>query len=70
MNLEEFVTEAEKVHRKNPEWRRGQAYFNTLYAVRPDIANMIVSTGVDPFYRDDWIPAFLDVVHFYMNEEN
>lgn len=32
--------------------RLGQVYFNALEMVRPDIANHIRSTRLDPFHRD------------------
>jgi hypothetical protein len=42
-------------------WRKGQAMFNALYALEPDLANIIRGQyGVDPFYRDDFIPAFYE----------
>lgn len=53
------VRAAVKVH---PEWRRGQAYFNTLVEVRPDIAEKVRGTVVDCFYQDRLIPGFLNVV--------
>lgn len=39
--------------------RRGQFLFNELHAVRPDLANSIRATDVDPFYRNDLIDAAL-----------
>lgn len=33
--------------------RYGQHYFNTLYAVRPDVADKIRATPLDPFFDDD-----------------
>lgn len=34
------------------ELRYGQFYFAALLNARPDIANSIRGTGLDPFYRD------------------
>ena len=38
--------------------RAGQAAFSVLYQTRPDLANAINSTELDPFYRDERLPAF------------
>ena len=35
-----------------PEWRKGQAYFNYLYQLHPDVADEIRGTEYDPFYAD------------------
>lgn len=42
------------------DWRAGQAAFNTLYTLRPDLADQIRGDHVelDPFYRDENLPAF------------
>lgn len=42
-----------------PRWRDGQTYFNVLYAGRPDLADAVRGTDLDPFHRDDRVPAFL-----------
>ena len=39
--------------------RIGQALFNGLYAVRPDIADAIRGSDTDPFHDDSRLPAFL-----------
>ena len=39
--------------------RRGQRAFNVLRDMRPDLAERVRSTGVDPFYEDSRLPAFL-----------
>lgn len=38
--------------RANKDWRAGQAVFNRLVFVRPDLAEAIRATPLDPFYRD------------------
>lgn len=48
------------VTRKPDGLRAGQAAFNTLYLVRPDLADEIRGGDLDPFYRDDRLPAFWD----------
>lgn len=42
--------------------RAGQAAFNELYRIRPDLANEIRGrfTTLDPFYRDENLPAFYE----------
>lgn len=42
---------AEKFHEHDNQ-RKGQAYFNALHAVRPDLANYIRGTRADPFYQN------------------
>ena len=43
-----------------PHQRRGQALFNRLVDVRPDLAHRIAGTTVDPFMSNDRITAALD----------
>lgn len=43
-----------------PAWRAGQYVFNVLHAVRPDLAEAVRGTALDPFHRDDRLPALLD----------
>jgi hypothetical protein len=33
-----------------PEWRLGQLLFNSLYEVKPRLANLIRGTRYDPYY--------------------
>lgn len=43
--------------------RIGQAYFNELSLVRPDLAEIVRGSELlDPYHRDEIIPAFLDYV--------
>lgn len=66
MTLDEFVAKyAETLHQAvEAHQRPGQYAFNLLHDVRPDIANNYVRTfwGIDPFYRDDFLPRFWEVV--------
>lgn len=39
--------------------RAGQWYFNLLDVARPDLADRVRGTALDPFHRDDRLPAFL-----------
>ena len=42
--------------------RKGQAFFNELLVVRPDIAERVRGTVLDPFYQDARLPEFLSFV--------
>lgn len=43
----------------HPEWRWGQTLFNVLRDVRPELAEHVRGTELDPFYRDSVAPKFL-----------
>lgn len=45
--------------RDNPTQRRGQAYFNGLYEVRPELADEVRGTENDPFMDDQTVTRFL-----------
>lgn len=38
--------------------RAGQAAFNALYEVRPELANEVRGTSLDPFHRTESLSAF------------
>lgn len=42
--------------------RRGQAMMNALARVAPELYDMVTGTLADPFYRDDRIPAFREMI--------
>lgn len=44
------------------EQRRGQWAFNVLSAQRPDLAEFVRASGLDPFYEDSRMNDFLDFV--------
>lgn len=52
----------EIVRKKNPSWRKGQAFFNVLADVRPDLSETIRGTDIDPFHRDCKLAEFLFTV--------
>lgn len=62
MTFDEYVVEASEYQRENPHQRSGQVYFNVLYQVRPDLSERIRTTDLDPFYRDQRLPQFLEFV--------
>lgn len=39
------------------EWRQGQALFNLLHDVRPELARELSGSLIDPFYNDNRIVA-------------
>lgn len=41
-----------------PSWRAGQAAFNVLYEMRPDLSGQIRAAALDPFHDDSKLPAF------------
>lgn len=47
-------------HYKSGAWRLGQTYFNVLADEFEALAKSINNTDLDPFYKDDRIPAFLE----------
>lgn len=61
----EYLYQVSSVKTDNPTWRMGQTYFNVLYHLHPLVANMYRSSYIDPFYKDDNIPKFLE--HVYNN---
>lgn len=49
------------IDNKPEDWRQGQAAFNALYKIRPDLADSIRGHfQLDPFHRDERLPAFFD----------
>lgn len=50
---------AVKVHQGQ---RRGQAAFNTIHELWPEVADSLRGSVYDPFYNDSKMDAFLDEV--------
>lgn len=48
-----------QIQKKNPSWRKGQTHFNVLHDVRPDLAELIRGTSIDPFHKDCVLSEFL-----------
>lgn len=49
---------AEKM-RDTPRIRLGQSLFNATHELRPDLANKVRGSDLDPFYNDGRAGAFL-----------
>lgn len=64
LEVEGFLQELKglvgKTRKEYPRWRKGQTMFNVLLDLRPDIAERIRSTELDPFHRDEVVPKLLD----------
>lgn len=57
-DLAEFDVLVELFMSRYPSQRLGQASSNVLFAHRQPWAREIWNTELDPFYRDDRLPAF------------
>ena len=42
--------------------RIGQAHFNVLYKLHPELANQIRATDKDPFYKDERLADFMEEI--------
>lgn len=55
MTYDEFVHKIYQIHKSQPnkdDLRLGQIYFNELAIVRPEIAEAIRGSMLDPFYKE------------------
>jgi hypothetical protein len=55
--------------RKPAHWRTGQAAFNLLNVVRPDLADMVRGNDFDPFHNDNNLPLFYDFVMRHWDDD-
>lgn len=62
MDIADFLAQATSTFDPHSGLRYGQHWFNTLYAVRPDIADKIRATKLDPFHKDNVSHETLDFV--------
>lgn len=53
MTLEEFTDAVMQARIANREWRYGQTVFNMLHKHRPELAEQVRGTGLDPFHADN-----------------
>jgi predicted alpha-1,6-mannanase (GH76 family) len=54
--LDHFVDAWGESMTMNPNWRRGQAFYNTLDAYDPATAEALRVSNVNPFYDDSNVP--------------
>jgi len=59
MTFRQYFEQANRRFLARPGERLGQAYFNALQDVRPDLAAKVRANGLDPFYEDERLSAFL-----------
>lgn len=61
--FEEYLIAVDDYRLTNPRNRRGQAYYNTLSKLYPDLAKLINgSKHLDPYFDDSKVEAFLQFV--------
>lgn len=56
IDFNDYLTRA---FRHQPHLRRGQAAFNTLWEERPDLAELVRGSDIDPYYRDELLDRFI-----------
>ncbi len=54
-----YLQEANDLWLRQRVQRRGQMFFNVLAFTRPDLAEPVRGTALDPFHDDSRIPDFL-----------
>lgn len=47
-----------EMEKENPDLRIGQATFNALCEIEPELAELVRSQPQDPFFRDEQLPDF------------
>ena len=62
MEFHEYLSEVMLEMDNNPQMREGQVYFNVLYKMKPELANKITGTELDPFYQDEKLGEFLSFI--------
>lgn len=68
MEVDDLFQEAEALARRS-NWRIGQALFNHLDTVRPDIADILRGTPEDPFFASSTSdPRYVAAVAVIVNE--
>jgi len=58
----EFIVTGAEWYRESDE-RLGQAYYNVLSVIRPDIAKEVCGANCDPFYDNNLLPDFFAAVY-------
>ena len=65
INYDKFLQLVEKYQKSVKDWRYGQAYFNILSSVRPELAELIRGSMYDPFHKDE----VSDQIHTYIKSK-
>lgn len=64
MTYIDFVLSATTYYEKNKaDYRFGQAVYNKLNEVRPDIASKLVGTDLDPYYKRAVVDQVWEFIH-------
>jgi hypothetical protein len=67
--MSRYLDRVEKVRREHPDQREGQAYYNALRMIWPELQHEIVGTERDCFSDDRSLPAFLDWVEQVLSDD-
>lgn len=67
--LHEFLKVASQRMQNYPNERTGQAFMNALWYYSPEIHEKVYRSGVDCFYNDANVPAFLAEVAYHIEVE-
>lgn len=62
MTFREYIDAANRYYVQNVPYgqRYGQALMNFLYLVSPEKYELVTGKDIDPFYRDELIPEFIN----------
>ena len=60
--ISDVVELANDMQLKHEDYRWGQAFFNALYMLFPDVANSIRATDKDPFYNNDKVDKCIEFI--------
>lgn len=58
--LDDYLSRVAIAEIEHVDWREGQAYFNVLREIRPDLAAVVTGSSRDPYTLDRNIGAFLE----------
>ena len=65
MKIHDFFLKIEEEKKKNPHLRKGQIAFNLMMSIKPEKAEIVRGSNIDPFYNDSSIVKFF---HFCFKE--
>jgi len=68
ISFEDYTAAVERAVAAYPNWRVGQAAFNVLSQMRPDLVLQIQGTNLDPFFDTRLLPKFYDWVQQHWGE--
>lgn len=60
--INDVVEFANTMRLKHEDYRWGQAFFNALYMLHPDVADKIRATDKDPFYNDKKVDECIEFI--------